>query len=81
MSSSNRTYVIIGNGIAGTNAAERLRKEDPASRVVIIAAEPYPLYNRVALPKFLKQQTPINKVMLRDVQWHKELGIELHLET
>jgi len=81
VSSSNRTYVIIGNGIAGTNAAERLRKEDPASRVVIIAAEPYPLYNRVALPKFLKQQTPINKVMLRDVQWHKELGIELHLET
>ncbi|OUN00045.1 MAG: pyridine nucleotide-disulfide oxidoreductase [Firmicutes bacterium ZCTH02-B6] len=81
MASSNRTYVIIGNGIAGTNAAERLRKEDPTSRVVVIAAEPYPLYNRVALPKFLKRQTPISKVMLRDVEWHKQLGIELHLET
>jgi len=81
VASSNRTYVIIGNGIAGTNAAERLRKEDPASRVVILAAESYPLYNRVALPKFLKGQTTVSKVLLRDAEWHRNLRIELHLET
>ena len=81
MTSSKRTYVIIGNGVAGTNAAERLRKEDPDSRVVIIAQEPYPLYNRVALPRFLKLETPLEKVMLKDLQWHRDMGIELHLET
>ncbi|HEY8417499.1 MAG TPA: FAD-dependent oxidoreductase [Limnochordales bacterium] len=81
MTSSNRTYVIIGNGVAGTNAAERLRAEDPNSRIVIIAQEPYPLYNRVALPRFLKLETPLEKVMLKDLQWHRDMGIELHLET
>lgn len=81
MTSVNRTYVIIGNGVAGTNAAERLRKEDPASRVVIIAAEPYPLYNRLALPRLLKQETPLHKVMLKDAAWHRDMGIELYLET
>lgn len=81
MTKPSRTYVIIGNGVAGTTAAERLRSEDPGSRIVIIAQEPYPLYNRLALPRFLKRMTPLEKVMLKDLEWHRELKLELYLET
>ena len=35
-------YVIIGNGIAGVNAAEVIRKTDPGGEIVMIADEASP---------------------------------------
>jgi NAD(P)H-nitrite reductase large subunit len=49
-----KRYVIIGNGIAGTTAADTLRKNDPHCRIDLFTNEPYPLYNRVSLPRFLQ---------------------------
>lgn len=74
-------YVIIGNGAAGTTAAETLRKQDPASHVTLIAGEPYALYNRVSLPPFLKLQATEQKVMMRTPEQHEKLGIVLRLST
>lgn len=74
-------YVIIGNGVAGTTAAEALRKGDPNSRIALIGEEPHPLYNRVALPPYLKQAVPLAKVMIKDLDWHRKLRIDLFLET
>lgn len=74
-------YVIIGNGVAGTTAAEQLRKGDPNARVDLIGAEPYPLYNRVALPPFLKGDVREEKVLIRTVDAHRDKGINLHLNT
>src|SRR6266536_6239292 len=42
-----KRYVIIGNGVAGTTAAETLRKNDPTCSIHLLTNEPYPLYNRV----------------------------------
>ena len=47
-------FVIVGHGVAGTTAAEHVRKNAPEADVTLIAGENYPLYNRVALPIFLK---------------------------
>jgi NAD(P)H-nitrite reductase large subunit len=74
-------YVIIGNGVAGTTAAETLRKTDPNCRVTLIGDEPYSLYNRVALPPFIKRRVDIKKVMLRTPETHQALGIDLRLRT
>ncbi len=74
-------YVIIGNGIAGTTAAEVLRRADPNGCVTLITDEPYPLYNRVALPRLLKLQVREEKVLMRTVEAHEKLGIKLLLET
>lgn len=74
-------YVIIGNGVAGTTAAEQLRKADPNAEVHLIGSEPYPLYNRVALPPFLKGDVTEAKVIMRSKGAHEEKGIALHLET
>jgi NAD(P)H-nitrite reductase large subunit len=79
--SGSRTFVIIGNGVAGTSAAETLRKGDPEARIVLIGDEPHPLYNRVALPKVLKGVTAPERTIIKSVQWHVDNRVELHLTT
>lgn len=73
--------MIIGNGVAGTTAAETLRKADPSCRIVLIGDEPYPLYNRIALPRVLKQTTAPERTIIRQIAWHEQNRIELHLCT
>ena len=73
-------FVIVGNGIAGTTAAEHLKAQAPDSEVLLVGLEPYPLYNRVSLPRYLKGGIPRERVILRTVEQHNERGIELELE-
>jgi 3-phenylpropionate/trans-cinnamate dioxygenase ferredoxin reductase subunit len=73
-------FVIIGNGIAGTTCAEILKAESPEASVTMVGLEPYPLYNRVALPRYLKGGIPRERVLMRTVEQHKEKGIDLRLE-
>jgi 3-phenylpropionate/trans-cinnamate dioxygenase ferredoxin reductase subunit len=79
--SDQRRYVIVGNGYAGTTAAEGLRKLDASASIVLFADEPYTLYNRIALPPLLRKQVTKQKVIIRDVAWHEKHAIELHLST
>jgi 3-phenylpropionate/trans-cinnamate dioxygenase ferredoxin reductase subunit len=79
--SSTRRYIIIGNGFAGTTAAEQLRKADASASIVMFADEPYPLYNRIALPPLLRKQVAEAKVIIRDLAWHEKHAIDLRLST
>lgn len=81
MATHDRRYVIIGNGIAGTTAADTLRKNDPNCSIHLITNEPYPLYNRVSLPRFLQGVLVEQKVMIRDFAWHEQRTIQLLTET
>ena len=81
MATHERRYVIIGNGVAGTTAAETLRKNDPNCSIHLITNEPYPLYNRVSLPRFLQGVIVEQKVMIRDFAWHEQRNIQLLTET
>jgi len=76
-----RRYVIIGNGIAGTTAADTLRKNDPNCSIHLLTNEPYPLYNRVSLPRFLQGVIVEQKVMIRDFAWHEQRNLALVTET
>ncbi len=76
-----RRYVVVGNGAAGTTCAETLRQRDPDCSVTLITDEPHPLYNRVTLPRALKREVPFEKVFLRSVPWHAEVGIRFLPET
>jgi NAD(P)H-nitrite reductase large subunit len=76
-----KRYVILGNGIAGTTAAETLRKNDPNCSISLLTNEPYPLYNRVSLPRFLQGKIVEQKVMIRDFAWHEQRNIRLITET
>ena len=76
-----RRYVILGNGIAGQTAAEELRKLDADASIVMIAAERHPLYNRVALPRYLRGQVRREKVFMRTVEDYAKHNLEIHFET
>ncbi|MDP8921560.1 MAG: FAD-dependent oxidoreductase [Chloroflexota bacterium] len=81
MAEREKRFVIIGNGAAGTTCAETLRKNDPNCVITLIGDERWPLYNRVALPPYIKGKTPRQKVFLRTVEQHAQRGITLLLET
>ncbi len=81
MTTHDRRYVIIGNGIAGTTAADVLRKNDPNCSIHMLTNEPYPLYNRVSLPRFLQGVIVEQKVMIRDFAWHEQRNISLITNT
>ncbi len=78
---SGRRYIIIGNGIAGTGAAEQIRKGDSTASIILLTNEPHTLYNRIALPPFLKQKIALPKVTIKNAAWHQERGIDLRLES
>jgi NAD(P)H-nitrite reductase large subunit len=81
LTTHDKRYVIIGNGIAGTSAADILRKNDPNCSIHLLTNEPYPLYNRVSLPRFLQGVLTEQKVMIRDFAWHEQRNIQLVTET
>ncbi len=76
-----KRFVIAGNGVAGSTAAEHLRRHNPEADVTLIAGEPYPLYNRVALPIFLKGRVQEKNVMMRTVEVIEKRGVKLLLDT
>src|SRR5256885_13750511 len=76
-----RRYVVIGNGIAGQTCAEELRSRDSECSIVMLAAERHPLYNRVALPRFLRGQVREEKVMMRTLEDYEKRGLQIHFET
>ena len=81
MASTPTRFVIIGNGAAGTYAAEQLRKDDAAAEILMIDDEKYTLYNRVSLPRYLKGVLLEQRVYVRDMEWHTKNRIDLRLET
>src|SRR3954469_726410 len=48
-----RRYLIIGDGAAGTSAAEQLRRADPQALIAIYSDDPHPAYFRAALTNYL----------------------------
>jgi NAD(P)H-nitrite reductase large subunit len=81
LGSSPTRFVIIGNGAAGTYAAEQIRKDDAAAEIVMIDDEKYTLYNRVSLPRYLKGVLLEQRVYVRDMAWHEKNRLDLRLET
>lgn len=76
-----KRVVILGGGIAGTTAAEELRKLEPETEITIIEQESNPCYSRVLLPHVLKGKIAREKVFLKTLAWYYEQRIELMLET
>lgn len=73
------TYLIIGGGVAGTTAAETLRKRDADATIAIVTDEPHPLYSRVLLskPAFLTGTQAFDSVWMKKPEWYSEAHVTL----
>jgi 3-phenylpropionate/trans-cinnamate dioxygenase ferredoxin reductase subunit len=75
-----RSVVIAGAGLAGARAAETLRAEGFAGRVVLVGEEPVAPYERPALSKeFLAGTRDESSLLLRRPGFWEERGIDLLL--
>lgn len=71
--------VIVGGGIAGTTAAEEIRKRDANADISIIEGEQHRLYSRVLLPHYVEGRVERDRVFLKKPEWYTEKNIELFL--
>lgn len=70
-------YLIFGGGIAGTTAAETIRKLDPNGTITIVSEEPHPLYSRVLLPHYIRGKVKREFVFLKNDAWYAAQSITL----
>lgn len=78
---STQKYVIIGDGVAGATAAQKIREEDEEAEIRIFTDESEPLYNRIMLKTYMKGSLPKQYTRMHDENWYEKRDIDLHLET
>lgn len=71
--------LIIGGGIAGTTAAETIRKHEPHFSIAILGDEAHPLYSRVFLPAYSRDEIGLEHVFLRRLEDYAKNNIDLYL--
>ncbi|GAA0623668.1 NAD(P)/FAD-dependent oxidoreductase [Streptomyces crystallinus] len=80
MVDADRTFVIVGGGLAGAKAAETLRAEGFNGRVILIGDEREHPYERPPLSKgFLSGKEERDSVFVHEPGWYAQNDIELHL--
>ncbi len=75
------SHVIVGDGIAGSSAAETIREEDPEAEITVLTDEGEALYNRILIKEFAKGKLPEAPISIHEPEWYEERDIELHLNT
>jgi nitrite reductase (NADH) large subunit len=74
-------YVIVGNGVAGTTAAEEIRKHDKNGSVTIVTDEDLPFYSRIRLPEYVAGEVEEDRLLIKKPAWYEKLKISLKMNT
>ena len=76
-----KRYLIIGNGVAGTTAAENIRKQDKEGRITVITDEDLPFYYRIRLTEYISGDITEQDLIAKKDQWYRDQNIDLKLNT
>ena len=77
---TDQTFVIVGASLAGAKAAETLRTEGFAGRVVLVGAEPERPYERPPLSKdYLQGKAERDKAFVHEASFYSDHDIELRV--
>jgi NAD(P)H-nitrite reductase large subunit len=76
-----QSFVVIGDGIAGSSAAETLREEAPDADITVITEEGEALYNRILIKEFAKGKLPEAPISIHEESWYADRDIDLRLNT
>jgi 3-phenylpropionate/trans-cinnamate dioxygenase ferredoxin reductase subunit len=76
----NRTFVVVGGGLAGAKALEALREKGFDGRLVLFAAEDHLPYERPPLSKeYLKTGEKLDEAFVHDREWYDANRVDLRL--
>jgi nitrite reductase (NADH) large subunit len=70
-------HLIIGNGVAGTTAAENIRQTDGSAEITAVTEELLPFYSRIRLPEFISGSLEEKKMIIHNNSWYQENRIVL----
>jgi nitrite reductase (NADH) large subunit len=74
-------YLIIGNGVAGTTAAENIRKQDKKGNITIVTDEDLPFYWRIQLNEYISGDITEEQLLAKKEDWYRDQNISLKLKT
>jgi 3-phenylpropionate/trans-cinnamate dioxygenase ferredoxin reductase component len=82
MTSEQKSFVIVGAGLAGATAAEALRTQGFTGQVVLLGEEAERPYNRPPLSKdYLQGKAEKDKIYVHPERWYAEHDVDLRLDT
>jgi 3-phenylpropionate/trans-cinnamate dioxygenase ferredoxin reductase subunit len=82
MTEDQRTFVVVGAGLAGGKAVEQLRERGFTGRIVLIGAEPHLPYERPPLSKeYLKTGENLADAFVHDEAWYAEHHVQVRTGT
>ncbi|MGA8979869.1 MAG: FAD-dependent oxidoreductase [Pedococcus sp.] len=77
-----RTFVVVGGGLAGAKAVEALRDGGFEGRLVLLAGEEHLPYERPPLSKgYLKTGDGLDDVYVHDAQWYAAHDVDVRTGT
>lgn len=74
-----KNYVIIGNGVAGASAADKIMAQDSKAKITIFSEEEAPYYYRPRLPEYISGQAELAKFTLHDGEYYASKGVDLRM--
>jgi nitrite reductase (NADH) large subunit len=74
-------YLIIGNGVAGTTAAENIRKQDEKGNVTLVTDEDLPFYWRIQLNEYISGDITEERLLAKKEDWYRDQNMTLKLKT
>ena len=74
-------YLIVGNGVAGTTAAENIRKLDKDGNITIVTEEDLSFYYRIRLNEYISGEIEEQALIAKNEQWYKDHSIDLIVDT
>ncbi len=74
-------YLIIGNGVAGTEAAIAIRKKDPDGEIRILTESGLPYYYRPRVIEYLADEAGVDKLIIHKPDFYEKNRIEVLLNT
>jgi nitrite reductase (NADH) large subunit len=76
-----RRVVILGNGIAGVTAADRIRRHDAGCEITLVSEERHHFYNRTAVSRLIWARDAMSGMYLLPEPWYDEHRICSWLNT
>lgn len=74
-------YLIVGNGVAGTTAAENILNKDREAKITILTEEDTPFYNRMKLNDLVSKELTEEKLIMKKDSWYRDNNIDIRLNT